>query len=92
MSFTNTSPRVTLPVFTSSNRTARLGRRSTVEELQALGGPEVEAVLLCGADAAERFTTWDYGGGPSFAEQLRAFEIYYSVTRAHRSRINTKNA
>ena len=46
-----------------------------VEELQALGGPEVEAVLLCGADAAERFTTWDYGGGPSFAEQLRAFEM-----------------
>jgi nicotinate (nicotinamide) nucleotide adenylyltransferase len=38
-------------------------------------GPEARFFFLCGRDAAERIVNWDYGSGPSFAEQLREFEL-----------------
>jgi nicotinate-nucleotide adenylyltransferase len=38
-------------------------------------GPRVEIFLICGRDAAERIVGWDYGEGPSFAEQLEEFQL-----------------
>jgi nicotinate (nicotinamide) nucleotide adenylyltransferase len=38
-------------------------------------GPPAEICLLCGKDAAERIVHWDYGGGPSFTEQLEEFRL-----------------
>ncbi len=38
-------------------------------------GPGVEIFLLCGRDAAERIVNWDYGEGPSFAEQLHELQL-----------------
>ncbi len=38
-------------------------------------GPRVELFLLCGKDAAERIVNWDYGTGPSFAEQLGEYRL-----------------
>ncbi len=32
--------------------------------------------FLCGRDAAERITGWDYGAGPSIEEQLGGFELW----------------
>jgi nicotinate-nucleotide adenylyltransferase len=40
------------------------------QEFRAECGPGPELFLLCGKDAAERIVNWDYGSGPSFAEQL----------------------
>jgi nicotinate (nicotinamide) nucleotide adenylyltransferase len=31
--------------------------------------------VVCGRDAAERIVNWDYGAGPSIAEQLEEFEL-----------------
>jgi nicotinate (nicotinamide) nucleotide adenylyltransferase len=38
-------------------------------------GPEVEVVILCGRDAAERAAGWDYGQPGAFREQLREYEL-----------------
>ena len=38
-------------------------------------GPQVEICLLCGRDTAERIACWDYGNGPSFADQLEEFRL-----------------
>ena len=38
-------------------------------------GPDVEIFLICGRDAAERIVNWDYGNGPTFAQQLRQFQM-----------------
>jgi nicotinate-nucleotide adenylyltransferase len=56
--------------------TAEAGLASEiVAEIRALCGPDVEAFLLCGADAAERFAGWDYGEAPSFEEQMQGFQM-----------------
>lgn len=44
-------------------------------DLRQACGPEVAIALLCGRDAAERSVAWDYGDGPSFADQLQEFEL-----------------
>jgi nicotinate-nucleotide adenylyltransferase len=38
-------------------------------------GPETEIALLCGADAAERILTWDYGRDGVVEEMLAEFEL-----------------
>lgn len=59
-------------------------------------GPGVEICLICGRDAAERIVEWDYGKGPSFAEQLKEFQLLvasrqgaYTVPAGHAGRIHT---
>ena len=42
-------------------------------EVKALSGPNVEALLLCGRDAAERIVGWDYQEAPPIEDQLREF-------------------
>ncbi len=44
-------------------------------EVKSLGGEPVEALLLCGRDAAERIVGWDYGEEPSIEQQLREFAM-----------------
>ena len=44
-------------------------------ELAGLCGPEVELLLLCGRDAAERIVGWDYGDAPPIEQQLREFRL-----------------
>ncbi len=44
-------------------------------ELKTLSGPGVQALLLCGRDAAERIVGWDYGDAPPIQEQLREFRM-----------------
>ncbi|MBI1357810.1 MAG: hypothetical protein GC160_26030 [Acidobacteria bacterium] len=44
-------------------------------ELLQLSGPGVEAVVLCGRDAAERIVGWDYGEGPPIERQLEEFRL-----------------
>jgi nicotinic acid mononucleotide adenylyltransferase len=41
---------------------------------EACGGG-VEICLICGRDAAERIVAWNYGEGPSIAEQLERFQL-----------------
>jgi nicotinic acid mononucleotide adenylyltransferase len=50
-------------------------------EFHALCGPDVEVSLLCGRDAAVRIVGWDYGDGPSIAEQLREFQMIVAARR-----------
>src|SRR5690606_14778229 len=38
-------------------------------ELRGLHPPHAEIFLICGKDAALRIAAWDYGAGPSFADQ-----------------------
>lgn len=42
-------------------------------EVKALSGDAVEALLLCGRDAAERIVGWDYGDQTPIEEQLSEF-------------------
>jgi len=58
-------------------------------------GPQVEIYLICGRDAAERIVGWDYGEGPSFAEQLKEFQLLvasrggdYAAPAVYESRIH----
>lgn len=44
-------------------------------ELREACGERIEIALLCGRDAAERIVGWDYGNGPTFAEQLEEFDL-----------------
>jgi nicotinate-nucleotide adenylyltransferase len=44
-------------------------------ELRNLHRPGVEIFLICGKDAAQRIAAWDYGGGPSFEDQLGEFSL-----------------
>ena len=44
-------------------------------EFRGALGDAVELYLICGRDAAERIVGWDYGAGPSIAEQLREFTL-----------------
>jgi nicotinic acid mononucleotide adenylyltransferase len=44
-------------------------------------GPAAEFFFLCGRDAAERIVHWDYGDGPSIAEQLREFQMLVAPRR-----------
>lgn len=44
-------------------------------ETREVCGPRVEIYLICGRDAAERIVEWDYGEGPSFAQQLDEFQL-----------------
>ncbi|MDA0207029.1 MAG: hypothetical protein O3A53_00375 [Acidobacteria bacterium] len=44
-------------------------------ELRNLHRPGAEIFLVCGKDAAQRIAAWDYGGGPSFADQLQEFTL-----------------
>lgn len=48
---------------------------SIARACRAVYGSRTELTLLCGRDAAERVVHWDYGSGPSFAEQLREFDM-----------------
>ena len=55
----------------------------------------VELFLLCGRDAALRIADWDYGDGPSFANQLEEFQLLvasrlgaYSPPEEYRGRIH----
>ena len=38
-------------------------------------GPDVEVLILCGRDAAERAVNWDYGAHGSFRDQLREYGL-----------------
>jgi nicotinate (nicotinamide) nucleotide adenylyltransferase len=38
-------------------------------------GPEVKLSFLCGADAAHRIATWDYGDPATFARMMRQFDL-----------------
>ena len=58
-------------------------------------GPRVEIYLICGRDAAERIVGWDYDEGPSFAEQLKEFQLLvasrggdYAAPAVYESRIH----
>ena len=44
-------------------------------DFRAACGPAVNLHLLCGRDAAERILNWNYASPPSFAEQLREFQM-----------------
>lgn len=44
-------------------------------EVKAVSGDGVQALLLCGRDAAERIVGWDYGVGPPIEAQLREFAM-----------------
>lgn len=44
-------------------------------ECRAAYGPQVELSFLCGRDAAERITGWDYGRPDAVAEMLRQFHL-----------------
>ena len=46
-----------------------------VREFRAQVPASVELCVIGGRDAAERFVSWDYGGAPSFDEQLRHFRL-----------------
>ncbi len=50
-------------------------------DLRQACGPEVAIAVLCGRDAAERSVAWDYGDGPSIADQLREFELLAGFRR-----------
>jgi nicotinate-nucleotide adenylyltransferase len=50
-------------------------------EFRAECGPGPELFLLCGRDAAERIANWDYGTGPSFAEQLDEYRLLVASRR-----------
>ena len=38
-------------------------------------GPDVEVLILCGRDAAERAVNWDYGHPDAFRDQLREYGL-----------------
>jgi len=38
-------------------------------------GPDVEVLILCGRDAAERAVNWDYGQPGAFRDQLREYGL-----------------
>jgi len=38
-------------------------------------GPDVDLLILCGRDAAERAATWDYGDAGTFRDQLREYGL-----------------
>ncbi len=38
-------------------------------------GPDVEVLILCGRDAAERAVNWDYGRLDAFLDQLREYRL-----------------
>ena len=44
-------------------------------ECRAAYGPEVRLTFLCGRDAAERITRWDYGRPGAFDAMLRQFDL-----------------
>ncbi len=46
-----------------------------VQEFREQVPESVELYVIGGRDAAERFVSWDYGGAPSFDEQLRHFQL-----------------
>ena len=46
-----------------------------VRSIQATVGHDCEIFVIAGRDAAERFASWDYGDGESFADQLRHFSL-----------------
>ena len=43
--------------------------------MRDLHRPSAEIFLICGKDAAQRVAAWDYGGGPSFEDQLQEFSL-----------------
>jgi nicotinate-nucleotide adenylyltransferase len=45
------------------------------EECRAAYGPDTRLSFLCGADAAERIATWDYGDPEAFARMMRQFDL-----------------
>ncbi len=69
---------------------------SIARDCRAVYGDATELLFLCGRDAAERIAHWDYGSGPSFAEQLQGFQIlvakrgqHFAVPESLRSRVHT---
>ena len=38
-------------------------------------GPDVEVLIVCGRDAAERAVNWDYGRPDAFRDQLREYRL-----------------
>jgi nicotinate-nucleotide adenylyltransferase len=38
-------------------------------------GPDIELLILCGRDAAERAVNWDYGRPGAFRDQLREYRL-----------------
>ncbi len=46
-----------------------------VQEFRGQVRQSVAIYVIGGRDAAERFVSWDYGGAPSFDEQLRHFQL-----------------
>ncbi len=63
-------------------------------EFREGSGAGTKLFLLCGRDAAERIVNWDYGEGPSFAEQLDEYYLLaasrqgeYHVPPQYRGRV-----
>ena len=52
-----------------------------VQEFRGQVPASVELCVIGGRDAAERFASWDYGGAPSFDEQLRHFRLLVGSRR-----------
>ena len=66
-----------------------------VQAFRAELGTGCEIFVLAGRDAAERYASWDYGGGMPFAEQLRLYRLLvasrggdYAVAPEHSGRIS----
>jgi len=65
-----------------------------VRAFQKVLGNQCELFVIAGRDAAERYSSWDYGDGESFAEQLQRYRLLvasrnggYRVPREHADRI-----
>ena len=56
---------------------------SIARDCRAAYGAQTELTFLCGRDAAERIVHWDYGNGPSFAEQLNDFQMLVAKRGQH---------
>ncbi len=50
-------------------------------ECRAVYGPGVELWFLCGADAAERVVSWDYGPSGSIDDQLREYGLLVAARK-----------
>jgi nicotinate-nucleotide adenylyltransferase len=66
------------------------------QECRAVYGTGIRLVFLCGADAADRIVSWDYGSPAAFQEMMEVFELLvaargtdYSAPVEYRHRIRS---
>lgn len=52
-----------------------------VRSIQAAVGLDCEIFVIAGRDAAERFASWEYGDGESFADQLRHYSLLVAARK-----------